>query len=840
MPKEKREDKKILIITEKKSVAETIAKALGKPKKEKDYFEVGNYIITWAMGHLYTLAEPHTYDKKLKAWKLMFLPIIPEEFKLEPIGGPSQKRITAIKKLLKKADIVINAMDAGREGELIFRYIKKALEIKKPVKRLWLQAMTKDAIKEAMNNLREESDLENLGQAAEARSEADWLVGINSTRAITIVGKELFSIGRVQTPTLAIIVDREKEILNFKPVPYFKIKATLAKDDGSFIAWHKGENGDGRLWNKEEAQKIYSIVSQTNTATVVDVKSAKRKKQPSLPFRLSTFQRVASSLYGWTAKASLGYLQSLYEMGLITYPRTDSDHLPTAMKKEVSKIAHMLSEVYPELDVSRISAKYRPSLFDDSKVSDHYAIIPTGKKPHPNMNTTLKKAYDLVARRFFASFYPPVEYTTQNTTLHIEEEPFKASLSILNNRGYFDIYPYDVFAIKSSFSEEEEMEHPSSFQAYMNKLENTPSVKQGEILKVVNTELEEKETKPPARYSDGTLIKLMETAGREIDDKELQDVLKGKGLGTPATRAAIIETLIQRGYVERIGKTLKATRKGIELIDTLRGVGLKTLTEPLLTGEWEYRLRLIEEGKKKKEEFIQEVIDLTRHIIDTIRDKDFEKIRENLTEATERDTIVGKCPKCGGNVIVKAKGYFCENALSDPPTCDFKIYKNTYGGNITPDMARELLDHGKTSKPARLYSKGKRRTYSSYLILTEDGKVIPEFMANKENQIQLQHKAVSSEVLGKCPICGNDVVKTDRGYACKSALTDPPTCTFIVETNLYGGNIDDEIMKELLEEGKTEKPVRLYSRSKRKTYYSKLVIREDGKVVPEFLAKKKG
>ncbi len=837
MPKKKG---KTLIITEKKSVAETIAKALGKPKKEKDYFEVGDYIITWAQGHLYTLAEPDAYNKKFKAWKLMFLPIVPEKFQLTPIQGTSKKRITAIKKLLKEADTVINAMDAGREGELIFRYIKKSLGIKQPVKRLWLQAMTKDAIKEAMKNLREEDEMENLGKAAEARSEADWLVGINSTRAITIVGKELFSIGRVQTPTLAIIVDREKEIQNFKPTPYWKIKATLEEKKGYFSAWHIGDGGDGKIWDKKKAETIYEKVASADTGIAQSVKSSKRKKQPPLPFRLATFQRTASALFGWTAKTSLAYLQNLYEMGLITYPRTDSDHLPSAMKKEVGKIAKALSDVFPELDTSRISAKYRPSLFDDSKVSDHYAIVPTGKKPHLNMKDALKKAYELVSRRFFASFYPPAEYTTQNVAIDIAGEPFKASLSILTNRGYLRIYPYDVFSIKSSFSEDEEGEKVSSYEAYMQRLESTPIVTEGEILNVRNIELREKETKPPARYTDGTLIKLMETAGRDIEDEELKDAMKGKGLGTPATRAAIIETLIQRGYVERVGKALKATRKGIELIDTLRSVGLKTLTEPLLTGEWEHRLRLIEEGKKKKEEFINEVVDLTRHIIETIRGKDFDKIRENLTEATERDAVVGKCPLCGGNVIVKSKGYFCENALKDPPTCTFKIYKNTYGGTITPDMARELLKDGKTSKPVRLYSRGKRRSYRAHLVLTEDGKVVPEFALQSTGEKEIpKHSAISGEVIGKCPLCGKDVVKTDRGYACIGALENPPTCTFVVEENTYGGKITDDIMKELLENGQTAKPVRLYSRGKHKAYFSKLVLTEDGKVVPEFIAKKK-
>ncbi len=846
MAKKKRgktsEKKKTLIITEKRSVAETIAKALGRPTKHKDYFEVGDYIITWAQGHLYTLAEPDTYDKKLKAWKLMFLPIIPEEFKIVPIQGTSKKRITAIKRLLKDADTVINAMDAGREGELIFRYIKRALNIKQPVKRLWLQAMTKEAILQAMENLKEEEELENLGQAAEARGEADWLVGINSTRAITIVGKELFSIGRVQTPTLAILVEREKEIQNFKPRPYWKIKATMEKAGGNFISWHIGENGDGKIWEENKAKDIYRKVEKAENGTVSEVKTSKKTKYPPLPFRLATFQRTASSLFGWTAKASLAYLQNLYEMGLITYPRTDSSYLPTDMKKEVGKIAKALVQVFPQLEVSRISSRYRSSLFDDSKVSDHFAIIPTGKKPD-SLDGNLKKAYELVARRFFASFYPPAEYTLQNVSVLVKEEPFKASLSILTKRGYLAIYPYDVFSIKSSFSEdaEDKEKYASSYEKYMQKLESTPQVSKGESLNVEGVELLELETKPPTRYTDGTLIKLMETAGRDIEDEELKEAMKGKGLGTPATRAAIIETLIDRGYVERVGKALKATRKGIELIDTLRSVGLKTLTEPVLTGEWEYRLRLIEEGKKKKEEFMNEVAELTREIIDTIRNKDFDTIRNNLTAATERDSVVGKCPLCGGDVIVKATGYFCENAIKENPTCTFKMYKNTFGGTITPDMARELLSEGKTKKKVRLYSKGKKRTYYAHLVLTPEGEVVPDFIAEAKDKEKnpSQHTAVSEESLGKCPICGSDVVKTDKGYACIKALSDPPQCTFIVEENIYGGKLTDDIMRQILEKGETDEKVRLYSRGKRKPYQAKLVLTKDGKIVPDFVAKGK-
>lgn len=837
MTKTKDKNQKILIITEKKSVAETIAKALGKPKKKQDYFEVDNYIITWAQGHLFTLAEPEKYNKQLKMWKLMTLPIVPKTFKLEPIKGSAEKRIKAIKNLLNKVDTVINAMDAGREGELIFRYIKQSLNIKQPVKRLWLQAMTKKAIIDALDNLKDESEMENLGQAAEARSEADWLVGINSTRAITIVGKELFSIGRVQTPTLAIIVDREKEIQNFKPIPYWRIKAILEKDKGTIIAWHIGDKGDGKLWDKDKAEKIYATVQNISDARVYEVKSTKKKKNPPLPFRLATFQRVASQLFGWTAKQSLNYLQTLYEEGLITYPRTDSDHLPTAMKSEVKKLAHSLSSIFPELDDSRISPRYRPSLFDDTRVSDHYAIIPTGKKPDSNLSNNLIKAFELVSRRFFAAFYPAAEYEIQNVSISINEETFKTTLSTLMKPGYLTIYFYDVFSIKSSFIDYQpgHIKDKNSYYNYMKKLQSTPDLKKGDILNVKSIELEEKETKPPSRYTDGTLIKLMETAGRDIEDEKLKDIMKGKGLGTPATRAAIIETLIQRGYVERTGKTLKATPKGIKLIETLRDIGLKTLTEPLLTGEWEYRLRLIEEGKKKKAEFIKEVTTLTREIIQTIRGKDFSKIRDTLIQGTQRDSIIGKCPICGGNVIVKAKGYFCENTLKNPPTCTFKIFKNTYGGNITIEVARELLEHKKTSKPVKLYSKGKKKHYKAHLVLTENGRVVPEFITENQNTEEQLVVQTSEEPIGKCPICGKDVVKTSNGFACIGALENPPACSFVVNKNIFGGNITDEIMKELLEKKETTRKIKLYSRGKKKVYYAKLVVTEDGKIVPEFV-----
>jgi len=704
--------RKKLVITEKRSVAETIAKALGKPKAHKDYFEVGDHIITWAQGHLFTLAEPHMYSKGLKHWRLGQLPIVPDKFKLMPIQGPSKKRIDAIKKLLPKADLVINAMDAGREGELIFRYIKKALNIKKPVKRLWLQAMTKDAILEAFENLKDESELENLGQAAEARSEADWLVGINSTRAITVLGRELFSIGRVQTPTLAILVDREKEIQQFKPTPYWKIRAELSADKGAFEAWwvKKGKRSEEsqRIWSREELEKIWKKVKDAKQGRCTKVEHKKGTKTPPLPFKLSTFQRTASALWGWTAKRALGVLQELYERGLVTYPRTDSDHLPTAMKKEVGKIARKLQALYPQLEVSRIKASSRPSLFDDSKVSDHYAVIPTGKLPSDDLKPDLKKAYDLVARRFFAAFYPKAEFINQTAILDISGEDFIHKGTILTNPGYLSIYPEDG--------------------RNLLKADTTPPVLSEGTYPVRRIETKELTTKPPARYTDGTLIKVMETAGREIEDEKLKEALKGKGIGTPATRAQIIETLIQRGYVKREGKALVPTKKGMELIDLLRKIGLRELTEPTLTGEWEYRLKLIEEGKKPKSEFMGEVTGLTENIVETIRSR-IPELKEQLKEATDRGKVIGKCPKCGGNVIVGPKAYYCENVAKG--TCDFVIYRNTYGGTITPEMAQELLQQGHTSKPVRLYSRGKKKYYRAKLVLTEEGKVVPEFMVKK-------------------------------------------------------------------------------------------------------------
>ncbi len=703
---------KKLVITEKRSVAETIAKALGKPKARKDYFEVGDYIITWAQGHLFTLAEPHMYSKGLKYWRLGQLPIVPQQFKLMPIQGPSKKRIEAIKKLLPKVDLVINAMDAGREGELIFRYIKRALGIKKPVKRLWLQAMTKDAILEAFQNLKDEDELENLGQAAEARSEADWLVGINSTRAITVLGRELFSIGRVQTPTLAILVDREKEIQQFKPTPYWKIRAELAADKGNFEAWwvKKGRRAEEaqRIWSRGELEEIWAKVKDAKAGKCIKVEHKKGTKTPPLPFKLSTFQRVASALWGWTAKRALGVLQELYERGLVTYPRTDSDHLPTAMKKEVGKIAKNLQVLYPQLDTSRIKASSRPSLFDDSKVSDHYAVIPTGKLPPDDLKPDLKKAYDLVARRFFAAFYPKAEFINQTAILDIAGEDFIHKGTILTNPGYLAIYPEDG--------------------RNLLKTDATPPILSKDTYPIQKMETKELTTKPPARYTDGTLIKVMETAGREIEDEKLKEVLKGKGIGTPATRAQIIETLIQRGYVKREGKALVPTKKGIELIDLLRKIGLKELTEPTLTGEWEYRLKLIEEGKKPKEEFMGEVTGLTTNIVETIRSR-IPELKQQLREATDRGKVIGKCPKCGGNVLVGPKAYYCENVAKG--TCDFVIYRNTYGGTITPEMAQELLQQGHTSKPVRLYSRGKKKYYRAKLVLTEDGKVVPEFMVKK-------------------------------------------------------------------------------------------------------------
>ncbi|MDI3542561.1 MAG: topoisomerase [Candidatus Atribacteria bacterium] len=692
---------KQLIITEKPSVAQDIAHALGKMKKKEEYWENDNYIVTWAVGHLVTLAEPEDYDKKFKMWRLALLPVIPEEFKLKAIEG-AEERLKVIKKLVnsKEVEIIINACDAGREGELIFRYIYEFLAGRKPIYRLWLSSMTQEAIKEAFSRLKPGNTYELLAQAAKCRSEGDWLVGINGTRVFTARYKTLLSVGRVQTPTLAILVQREREIENFVPVPYWEIFAEFSSPFGSYRG--KWEDKEDRIWEKDKAQSIMDKVNG-HDGKVAEYKEHKVKEPHPLLYDLTELQRDANKLFGYSAKRTLDSAQRLYERHkLITYPRTDSRYLSPDLISQVKKCWSMLAECgfgeWVKEDFSLEKALKDKRVFDASKVSDHHAIIPTGEKiDWESLSENDRRIMDLIVKRFIASFYPEAVWVHRSIKTIVEGEKFVSKSKVLLETGWRAIYG------------KEEGE------------EFLPAVKKGTEVKTEKVWIEEKETKAPPRYTEATLLSAMEGAGRFVEDEELQEVMKDNGIGTPATRAAIIERLIDVGYVERNGKTLVPTPKGKELINLIENIPVPELSSPQLTGEWEKKLNQIEKGKFSRDTFMEEIKKLTVEMVEKV------KAAEDQGEREKMSLPVGNCPLCGAPVYENRRSFSCSRWKEG---CPFTIWKKIAGRSINRQEAQKLLTTGKTDKLYGFKSR-KGKKFSAYLVLQKEGKIEFEFPTSR-------------------------------------------------------------------------------------------------------------
>ncbi|WP_427365737.1 DNA topoisomerase 3 [Candidatus Caldatribacterium saccharofermentans] len=689
---------KKLIITEKPSVAQDIARALGKFTDHKEYLENAEYIITWAVGHLVGLAEPEDYDDRFRKWDLELLPIIPEVFKLKPLEK-TEKRLEVIKMLSERedTDALVNACDAGREGELIFRYIYEFLGLKKPVFRLWLSSMTKEAIREAFARLRPASEYELLAQAAKCRSEGDWLVGINGSRAFTSRYRILLSVGRVQTPTLAILVHREREIQNFRPTPYFEVFARFRYGDLTYVGkWRGGE--DDRLFDRGEAEKVVARVLGKQ-GKVEEFSEHKTQEAHPLLYDLTELQRDANKLFGYSAQKTLDIAQRLYEhYKLITYPRTDSRYLSEDLLSQVEKSVAMLARCgFAEFarDLPLREALKDRRVFDRSKVTDHHAIIPTGEEIRWEvLKEGERKVLDLIVRRFLAVFYPPAVWVHRTIRTRVEGEVFLSKTRVLAEPGWRVLYP----------REEEGF---------------LPVVPRGEEVDVVEAWSEEKETKAPPRYTEATLLAAMEGAGRFVEDEELREVLKESGIGTPATRAAIIERLIEVGYVEREGKTLIPTPKGMELVSLVESIPIPELASPQLTGEWEKKLNLIQKGQFTRELFMEGIKHLTREIVAKVKAQNLEDVREAKSRMIASRYPLGSCPLCGAPVYESKVAFSCSRWKEG---CTFAVWKTISGKKISRQQVQKLLASGRTDRLSGFRSrKGKR--FSAVLVLSEDGKV---------------------------------------------------------------------------------------------------------------------
>jgi DNA topoisomerase III len=716
---------KTLVVAEKPSVGRDLASALpGTFAKSEGFLESDDYVITWAVGHLVQLADPEEYDEKFKKWRMADLPIVPDDFHLVPRDPKSRKQLNLILKLMKREDVdrFINACDAGREGELIFAYIyesylgslKKKDGEPKPVERLWISSMTKQAIRDGFERLRPGEQMEPLEQAARSRSEADWIVGMNATRAATIRGRAwvggVVSLGRVQTPTLAMLVKREREIQAFVAEPYWLVHAAFQPPYQGL--WFEGD--ETRIGNVERADEIVAKVTGRD-GTITKVERKEQSERAPLLYDLTSLQRDANRRFGFSARRTLQAAQSLYEgKKAITYPRTSSRYLSGDMVPQLKIVASALQEIsdYREAAtyVMRLEQLPLGRVVNDAKVEDHHAIIPTDVAHDVEKFTPdERRIFDLVARRFLAVFHPPARYARTTVVTEVERESFRTRGKVTLEAGWRGVYGLEPDAEKQS--EDEDAEGGE-----------LPALQEGQTVRCLGAEREDKMTKAPPRYTEATLLSAMETAGKLVDDEELREAMKDSGLGTPATRAEIIETLIRREYIERVGRDLQPTPKGLQVITMLEE---HKITSPELTGEWEHKLSDIEHGRGDRGAFIKEIARFTGEIVGQIEALDKEKLRPERVE-------LGLCPRCGaetGEIIREnSRAYGCTSWKSREETgCGFVIWKRVAGRTLTPELARQLIEEGKTREVLSGFRSRNNKPFRARLVLNEEGKVEFDF-----------------------------------------------------------------------------------------------------------------
>lgn len=693
---------KTLIIAEKPSVARDIASVL-KVKGKGDSCLVGDaYIISWAIGHLVGLSDPEAYNPAYKKWAKAHLPIMPDKMSLTPMPK-TKSQLSTLKKLMNSAEVsqIVCATDSGREGELIFRYIYDYVKCKKPVSRLWISSMTNEAIKEGFERLKPSGEYDNLYKSAKCRSEADWLVGINASRAYTINYGVLLSIGRVQTPTLNILVERQREIEAFVPRDYWQILADFGLYSGLWTDLKANEN---KIFDKDKATDIHNKI-KGQAGKIISVKTERKSQPPGLLYDLTLLQRECNRRFSYSAKDTLQYAQDLYEKRkLITYPRTDSQHLPEDMRgKVIGVIKSMPAEPYGEYVEYLTALPKLPMgkrIFDGAKVSDHHAIIPTGKQVNlGSLSTAERNVYDMIVRKFLASFYPPYVYDVTKIITEVCGESFLTQGNTVVDMGWKVVYS----------SEKNEAE----------KEELLPDVSEGEEPKVIDSKLTKKKTEPPKPYTEGELLNAMENAGRFTDDEELKQQLKDSGIGTPATRAAIIERIIAVGYVRRKGKVLLPTEKGVKLIDVLP-VELKS---PETTGKWERGLSKIAKGNMDSVKFMESIGRFTRFIVEAADKKQpvffekEEKTRPKKTGLTKEANKLGSCPICeGGAVFENTKAFYCDRWKDG---CKFTVWKNSlqaYGIDVNADFIQSLLKSGKLEKVSMYLPQTKEKCTADILL----------------------------------------------------------------------------------------------------------------------------
>jgi len=802
---------KKLIIAEKPSVAADIARALGGFTRKGDYFESDDYVLSSAVGHLLELALPETHDVKKGKWSFAKLPVIPPHFELAPIEK-SEARLNVLLKLLKRKDVtgIVNACDAGREGELIFRYIAQYAKTKKPIERLWLQSMTQGAIREGFETLRKDKDLLNLADAAKSRSEADWLVGINGTRAMTAFNSKeggfyLTTVGRVQTPTLAILVEREEKIRAFQARDYWEVHARFGAQGGEYPgrwfdpAFKKDEDAERkaeRIWDKVRAEAVSAACAGKKGVATEETKPSTQTSP--LLYDLTSLQREANGRFGFSARGTLALAQALYEKHkVLTYPRTDSRALPEDYLGTVKQTMEMLSEsreFAPHAKQVLKSGWVKPNkrIFDNSKISDHFAIIPTLQAPK-NLSEPEAKLYDLVVRRFLAVFFPSAEFLQTTRITRVGEAHFRTDGRVLKSPGWLAVYG----------------------KAVEGEDQNLPAIVQGEKVETLEVKVEANQTRPPPRYSEATLLSAMEGAGKLVEDDDLREAMGAKGLGTPATRAATIEGLIREEYVHRNGRELVPTPKAFSLMFALHMLGIVELASPELTGEWEHKLRLMEQGKLTRDEFMAEIAAQVKNTVNIIKHGEIPDV--------VYATVAAPCPKCGGVVQENYRKFQCQK-------CDFAIWKVTSGREWSPEEIAELITK-RVIGPLTGFRSRMGKPFSAVLRLSDECKVEFDFGQGAEDEAPPDFSGQSP--LGNCPKCGSKVFEHGMAYTCEKAVGAGRTCDFRSGRMILQQPIERAQMEKLLATGRTDLLTGFVSKKNRK-FKAMLVKTTGGKIGFEF------
>ncbi len=805
-----------VILAEKPSVARDIASVVGAGEKKRGYFQGNGYAVTYAFGHLVTIAEPEDMNSDWGSpWRLEQLPMIPVDWKCR-IAQKAEEQFNVIKQLLHHpaCESVICACDAGREGEHIFRLIYNLSGCTRPVERLWISSLTAEAIEDGLKNLRPASQFDNLAAAASARSHADWLVGLNFTRAYTAMNRQLCTIGRVQTPTLSLIVERQKAIDSFQAANFFEVAVVF---EPGFVARYvtPGEDPQTRLPDKPVAQAIVDSLTGKSGGVVDSVKTTEKKVKAPPLYDLLTLQKEANKRFGYTAKETLDIAQNLYEEHkLITYPRTESRHISTDMVKDLPAVitAALKAPSCQQAVVTALAAqsikpgsvtadllrgRLTKSYMDDNKLTDHHAIIPTHKVPPPGLPERQTNIYNLVAMRFLSIFLPPEVSDETTAFIGIGEHSFRARGVVIKDPGWTIVEPR-----VNPVAEKRKKEKDASDES-----QQLPPLVKGQHVPKRKVELKERKTSAPKPYDDATLLTAMKNAGQELDDEDLSIYMKQRGLGTPATRAAIIERLLQTGYIERNKKTLIPTEKGKALIEQVHC----DLKDVKLTASWEQGLCDMQEGKLALAKFEADIADFVRNLLPSVT-------ADGGVRRVPAEGDIGPCPKCPqGFVRFTPKGAGCTRWKDG---CTFSIWREQYGKELKDVHIEELIAHGRTSMIKGFKKKDGTGKYDARLVL------------NEEFKVRLAFDNEEGGGLGICPRCKLAVVRLNsKGAGCSRWREG---CTFFLWRQQYRQDITDEQMKELIEKGRTEIIKGFKRKDGNGTYDARLVLSDDCKVTLEF------